>query len=428
MSHKIPFCFLILTLLSLTTFGQMPPPPQSGGWMDGWDNYDNSITPGLGPRVVNWDFTGVRDIDSIPPAYEHPRIYFDADGLPDLRNRLLNTVSGRAIMKQINAFCIVMQWGYNDGQLPDYNHNEDYAQDADGNRLIDNAGFWNSKGYYDKLVSQDPVVWDANATDKRKMLLSTVMAFEAFNCLIHQGQLDTITDTYYDDRAADLATAMAHWATLALADTTTPLDSTTYESIGGIHMALAYDLNYNAMTAAQQNIVRQALAAITPVYPLHGSFLDAPAVTSNWCGLNSFEIITNMAIEGETGYSPTLSERWFRAYHTFINYGFYESGAPWEGLGKNYMFATTAIAMARRGYSMLGHPHMRKFGNDYLTAIMQPFGYGFTSYDVWGGSGSDPVTGEYKFHSALIIMSLFRQLYFAKIMMMGIGKHRLTTP
>ncbi len=404
MIYKISFYLLIFTIITLPAFGQIAPPPQPGGWIDNWDNYDNSTTPGLGPRVVNWDFTGLRAIDSVPPAYEHPRIYFDADELPDLRNRLANTVSGRAIMKQIKAFTIVLHWGYNQGpdNLPDYNHNEDYAQDADGNRLIDNAGFWDCSSYYEKLIAQDPTVWDG-VDAKRKMLVATEMAFEAFDCLIHQGQYDTILNRHYDDRAADLGTAMAHWATLALNDTQNPLDSVQYQLVGGIHMALAYDLNYNAMTTTQQDVVREALATITPQYPLYGSFTNAPVTISNWCGLNSFEIITNFAIEGETGYQPTLTERWARAYHTFVNYGFYESGAPVEGLGKNYIFATTAIALARRGYSMLGHPHTRSYGQDFLMAIMQPFGYGFTTYDVWGGSGIDPVTGECKFHPADVV-------------------------
>ncbi len=89
-----------------------------------------------------------------------------------------------------------------------------------------------------------------------------------------------------------------------------------------------------------------------------------------------------------------------RALHTFINYGWYSSGAGYEGLGKNYQFVTTMIACAKRGYSVLGHPNVRAYGNQFLPAILQPFGKGFTSYDVWGGSGHDPVTGGYKFSAA----------------------------
>ncbi len=402
MIYKIPFCFLILTLLSLTAFGQMAPPLQPGGWIDGWDNYDNSITPGLGSRTVNWDFTGLRNIDDAPPAYEHPRIYFDADGLPDLRNRMANTLSGQAMTKQLQAFTALLYLGQSG-----YNQNATYARNADWNKWIDNSGKWDQSTYYLGLRDGNTNVWNTltseSAIKGQKMETATEMAFLAFDCLIHKDQTHPILNRPYNELAAELATAMANWATAALNDNDYPLNSDNYTHVGGIHMALCYDLNYNMMTTAQQDVVRQALAAITPSQPLHGAYLDAPAVTSNWCALNSFEIITNLAIEGETGYQPTLTERWFRAYHTFINYGFYESGAPMEGLGKNYMFVTTAIAMARRGYSMLGHPHMRDYGTKYLMAIMQPFGYGFTSYDVWGGSGEDPVTGEYKFHSSDVV-------------------------
>jgi len=46
-----------------------------------------------------------------------------------------------------------------------------------------------------------------------------------------------------------------------------------------------------------------------------------------------------------------------RAYWNFITYGWYKSGVPYEGMGKNYQFVTAMIAAAKRGYSLLGHPH-----------------------------------------------------------------------
>jgi hypothetical protein len=46
---------------------------------------------------------------------------------------------------------------------------------------------------------------------------------------------------------------------------------------------------------------------------------------------------------------------------------------------------------------LLGHPHFKAFGNNYLPALTQPFGYSFTGDDALGGSGINIQLGKYKF-------------------------------
>lgn len=370
--------------------------PQSGGFTYGWDNYDNSDSLGLGQRPVNWDFAGIREISHAPDSGIHPRIFFGPDEIVNIQNRLATTTSGQAVSKQIHAFTTLLNLGNN------YSHNAPYGKDAFGERYIDNQGFWNSNSYYEKLIAENPNAWDG-ADLKRKHLAATTMALEGFECLINAGKFDPDTDESYDDRMADLAKALTFWATLAIDDPEVNSTSNKYNNFGGIHSALAYDFAFNAMTETQRSVVRQALAKITPEVPRHGAYLPAFANQSNWSTLNSFEIIINLAIEYEPGYKPDLTERWMRAYHNFINYGWYESGAGYEGLGKNYQYVSTMIACAKRGYSLLGHPHVRAYGTQFLPAIMQPFGHGVTSYDVWGGSGHDAETGGYKFNSADVV-------------------------
>lgn len=388
--------FLVLSI-SLLTISIVAQVSQQGGFIEGWDNYDNSNETGLGTRVVNFDFTGMRSIDSIPAVGVHPRVYFGPSEIPDIQNRLANTTSGQLVARQIHAYTTLLHKGYVAGG---YNHNDSYAKDDFNNRWISNAGKWDSSSYYAKLIAEDPNAWDG-ADTKRKHITASIMALEAFECLIYAGTTDPDTGLDYDDRAMDLATAMAFWASQIIADPS--LNYTDFREFGTSHMALAYDMNYNSMTTAQQDLVRQALAQITPTGPRHGAWIEAYAAASNWAGLNSFEIIINLAIEGEPGYSAALTERWVRAYHNFINYGWYPSGAGLEGLGKNYMFITTGIALAKRGYSILGHPHVRAYATQFLPAITQPFGHSFTSYDVWGGSGYDDVIGGYKFSAADMI-------------------------
>ncbi len=371
---------------------------QAGGFTYNWANYDDSETNGFGAAsMVNFDFTGVRSISHAPPVGVHPRIFFNPEDIPAIKNRWENTPSGAAAFAQIHAYTMLLNLGYVSGG---YNHNSAYGRDAFGNKYIDNAGFWDGSGAYNLLVAEDATVWTTYSSINNRHRTACLMAMEALECLVYTGTNDPDTGEAYDDRAADLATAMAFWASLVIGDATVNPDGQNFNYFGGTHMALCYDLNYNAMTTAQRDVVRQALAQITPTVPRYGENLASYATASNWTTLNSFEIICNLAIEGEAGYKPDLTFHWMRTAYNFLNYGWYPSGAGLEGLGKNYQFVTTLVACAKRGYSLLGHPHVRAYGQDFLPAITQPFGHGFTSYDVWGGSGYDEEKGGYKFSAA----------------------------
>ncbi len=390
------FYLLFFTVLFTTSYSQQA---QKGGFTDQWSSYSNDDLIGLGNRIVNWDSTGLVDIVHAPAVGVHPRVYFGPSEIPDIVRRLDSTTSGNAIKKVIEAHCRLLHLKYISGG---YNQNASYAKDNDNNRLIDNAGAWNFGPFYDKLKVQDASVWTGIPIKSRHRTAS-LMAMEAFVCLLYPSYTDPVIGKTTSVRATELATAMNFWARLVLNDATLDPNGMDFNMLGGTHMALCYDFNYNNMTVSQRDTVRLALSKVIPEHPRHGGDLTSYANTSNWCTLNSFEIVMNLSIEGEPGYDSTLTREWMRAYHTFINYGWYPSGAGYEGLGKNYQYVTTMIVAAKRGYSLLGHPHVRAYGEKFLPAIMQPFGHGFTSYDVWGGSGYDAEKGQYKFSSADVV-------------------------
>jgi len=363
--------------------------PQAGGFDYAWDDYPASD---FGPVTINFDYTGVRVLEHSPDPGIHPRIYFNPSEVPDIQSRLTTTESGQEIMAQIHAYTTLLNLGYTAGG---YNHNSSYGLDAFGNRRIDNAGKWDSSDIYADLIAQVPTALDG-VDNKRRYLLGSVMALEAFECLMLEGETDPDTGLDYNTRASNLAIAMAYWAELVLGDP--DLNPENYNYFGGEQMALCYDINFNAMTTTQQDDVRSALAEIIRSEPRYGAETEFYATTSNWVGLNTFEILTNLAIEDEVGYNASLTHEYMRAYRKFLTYGFYEDGTPYEGMGKNYQFASVLVAMAKRGYSLLGHPYVRNYGNNFLTAITQPYGYSFTSTDVWGGSGWDVEVGGYKFN------------------------------
>lgn len=366
---------------------------QVGGFIYEWSSYTNDESTGLGPRIVNWDSTDLAPIVHAPAVGVHPRVYFGPSEMPDILNRLDNTASGNEAKATIHAYATLLHLGAS------YNQNASYALDPDGNRYISNSGAWNMEPYYTALKNHDPTVWDG-VPIKTRHRTAALMSLEAFMCLFYPSDNDPDVGLDYATRAADLADAMSFWASLSINDPNTNPNGQNFNNFGGTHMALCYDLNYNNLSVSQRDSIRQVLSQIIPDSPRHGGETTCYANTSNWSTLNSFEIIINLAMEGEPGYKPQLTTEWMRALHTFINYGWYPSGAGYEGLGKNYQFVTTLIACAKRGYGLLSHPHVRAYGEEFLPAIMQPFGAGFTSYDVWGGSGYDEERGMYKFNSS----------------------------
>ncbi len=383
--------FLLIIVVIFCCMNGYSQATQRGGFVYEWSSYSSDDYTGLGNRLVHWDSTDLVDIVHAPAIGVHPRVYFGPSEIPAIKQRLDSTLSGQAIKATIHAYTTLLHL------RGAYSQNQPYALDPDGNRYIENSGAWSMGAYYDKLKNRDPSVWNG-ASLKHRQRTATLMSLEAFMCLLYAGQTDPDVGISYQTRAQDLANAMHYWATLALADPN--LGPTTYNLVGGTHMAMCYDLNYNNLSLNQRDTIRMALSRTLPIVPRHGHNLACYANTSNWATLNGFEIITNLAIEGELGYQTQLTREWMRVAHNFITYGWYPSGAGYEGLGKNYMFVTTLIAMAKRGYSLLSHPHVRAYGEQFLPAITQPFGKGFTSYDVWGGSGHHPVWGQYKFNSS----------------------------
>lgn len=375
---------------------------QPGGYSYAWDNYTKDEFTGFGERQVNFDYTGVNTISHAPPVGVHPRLFFSPHDIPEMKNRLQNTESGIAVMKYIHAFTTLLHidfttWTGESG----YDVNADYAIDKDGNRLVGNVGHADTKIYYDRLIANDPTFYDdPDFSFTRRVSLSSQMAMEAFECLIHEGEFDSDTGKSYNDRAMDLAKAVTFWSSMIVDDPSILTQGLIFHYFHPVDMSLVYDLNYRVMTESQRSVVRQALALTLPEHnKIYGYGMSCYSTTSNFAPLLGYQILANLVIEGEEGYDPALTHSWLRSMYNFMTYGWNASGAGYEGLGKNYQFSTHLIAFAKRGYSLLGHPHVKSYGEDFLLGIMQPFGHAFSCNDSWGGSGPDDVTGGYKFNT-----------------------------
>jgi hypothetical protein len=355
---------------------------------------NNSIAPpnGIGPITYNllqMDTSGLRFIKHVPPAGVHPRIYCNPEDSMDIKWRLTNTASGRALAKYIHANTVLLQLG-----AGVFNGNANYNRDTLGVAIISNQGFSNVKPWYDSLALGDIGVLHnfSNLWGGASGRLAAQLAHEAFECWLYKGTIDRVTNTSYVVRAEKLARAITVWCTKALADNSNPLSFQNRDRIANLQMAMIYDFLYDQMTVAQRDTVRKALLAIAPTDISDLNLHNTPSytATSNWATFG-YEIMATLAVEDEVGYTPQHAvalQTYIRIVLNFLNYGIYEStGNMVEGLGKNQLNAALMVALAKRGYSMLGHPSIRAFATKFWPSIIQPFGYSMVGSDLLGGTG-----------------------------------------
>ena len=353
----------------------------------------------IGSRRPAFDFTGMRNIPAAPAAGVHPRVFTTTEERPALRRRLATTTSGQEVMAEIAAYTRLLTVGQ-----AGYVRTEPYAVDAWGNARLSNVGANDVSTSYAALLAYDwtasprpanplPVTSTGDPDTGKRDQLASILTLAAYEAWLYRGQPE------YDQRAADIARVMETWARLVVDDP--GYGASTAGWFGATHMALAYDFNYDVLTTAQRDLVRRGIIAGTWTPAMNYGFDAVPyATTSNWSTLNDFVPIQLMAVEGEAGAYPDSYFRDFiRTQYNFLTYGWYDSGAPNEGLGKNYQFLATQETFARRGYFLAGHPHVRAYVGNYLPAITQPFGNAFSESDDWGGTGRVDATGDWKFQA-----------------------------
>lgn len=366
-------------------------------------------------KELPFSYEGTRTFRHAPAPGIHPRIYFNPEEREDIIRRLKDTRVGKETARLMRAHAALVNLPYGSGG---YTKNKSYSKNEEGIEYISNPGMFNEYKLYNAISDPhapkgllDEYIGDGKKKELRRLIAG--LSCEAFECYLHAPDEKDIMPPYteatasaYKERAEKLARAMTYWAKkfLCCYETQPKKAAQRYGQLGGMHMAVLYDINYWAMTDAQRETVRKAIALTVPEKPIYGTECEPFTTTSNWTTLNFYEIIPNLAIEGEPGYRPEFTKEWVKVLYKFVNYGFYADGFPWEGLGKNYLMTGQLNALARRGYSFLGHPHVRNFTCFYLAQIAQPFGYAFIGDDLYGGTDggmatNNPEFGGYRFHS-----------------------------
>lgn len=151
--------------------------------------------------------------------------------------------------------------------------------------------------------------------------------------------------------------------------------------IVGKEVGFTYDWTAAVMTAEQHGKVRRLLTdAIKGKYTL-GWDLPSHWRTWNHIGHDDHIFINNLAIEGEEGYVPQITERTFETVRDYLTYGNSPVGGGKEGVGYHTsgqgQLGIQMLALANRGRNLWTHNHLRRAVDSWLVETMNPYGGGF---------------------------------------------------
>ena len=298
-----------------------------------------------------------------PPAGVHPRILFNPEDLPAIRQRSATTACGKLVMGNIRKH-LVQQIGTPNAPL-----RKAYDALANGDTSTDVAG-GNGRNY-----------------------IGYVVLYECFRCLLDD-------DAAGGKKAAAAVTTLAQIAQRGIEieaakekakanglpnDFRVVAQGPTYEGTLG----LMYDFTYNWMTDAQRTTVREAIARGSVGMTFIGTetLRSLNTNTSNWIPWSARMMFLCCAIEGEPGYDPAAYGRCVNAMTGFIGF-FFDTGEAYEGWGKNFMFMEHLAIMAKRGKDVVASTHLRAAFQNYFIHAMDPWGNAFTVCDSLGGTGS----------------------------------------
>lgn len=348
-----------------------------------------------GSREVTFDHMGVRRMQPAPPQGVHPRIFFGPDEVGDVRRRVRETRCGREAWKNILSWTAAIKGEYDDeadyakpdrwngsfqglhGRVPLYRL---------GVRVDREAGYVRSsraRAIYEGLA--------AGSAEEFPEFYWNVFPLEAFRCLIDDDAeaaeklaraIVTAVKIGQAKRAAERADRQAKKPDQPLPPPAQP--------VGGHQLAFCYDFLHDRLTSEQRRILHDELAEGSWSHDNYGTFNTAETARSNWATF-SYWLWPVLAIEGEPGCNDLKIRGIYRGWRNLLTYGWYASGATFEGEAKNQLGMDGVIAFARRTAAygvedLCGHPHLQAYARNFLPHSRNAMLTGFHLYDLLGTS------------------------------------------
>jgi hypothetical protein len=333
----------------------------------------------FGPRKVLFDMTGVKTPNQIPAPGIHPRIYCTPSDHDDIARRLKETECGREMWK--NLLC---QVNYMKGT---FDPKADYAQPNPYSGKKDRIDFGRLKsGNTQNAGKRYKALVQGDATQKTEGFWH-VFPLEAFRCWIENDQA----------AAKDLSSAVTTALKIEQANRAANpklMTGPLAQPIAGIHLGYTYDFLYNFLTPEQKKLLHDEIANGTWNHDNYGTFNEAVISRSNWATF-SYWLIPTLAIEGEPGFNDLKIRGMYRGWRNLMTYGWFPSGANFEGEAKNQLGGDGILAFALRSKdygidNLASHPNVRANVARFTPHSVIPTRDGFVKYDLLGGVHGKP--------------------------------------
>lgn len=334
----------------------------------------------IAPRLENF---AAERLGKVPAPGVHPRILVSPDQLPDLRRRLRETPTGRALHANLRA-------RLDDALRNPKNWGGDfYALLAAGDVPAARAMLTEKKGLPPALGHYQPWLY--------------ALVLESLDALLAEDaargtRAATAIATYSSLLAPDIERSLAG----PLADdvwrakTSGPLTGTQIsdqglrDGVGGHLLGYAYDFGHPYMTDAQRAVVRGVIARATAGKLWLGARLPHHFRNWNWIAVGLQQPLLALAIEGEDGYDPRVFRLGVEIARDYLTYGISAAGVSTEAVGYTQfglVWATPFFAAAaRRGENLIAHPHHRAMLDWYLHTGV-PARSGWSSHGDGGDTG-----------------------------------------
>ena len=366
-----------------------------------------------------------------PPPYVHPRIFFNAEELPELRRRLKTTRAGQARMRRLRNSLGHVPWVRGPHELPPEIRNlvserpeeeEVYTgplpsiSDSGAGMLPadSQAGSLRHEGIEadldeatDLTKKEEPkqeeeepkkhrldfyrpfTVVTAEGDFSSDLGQAATMVNEAFRCLF---DADTAGARKVIEVLVKSAQTQLRWLAQDFVRAKTNWQLAAHDIPGRYGNALLYDFLYPWMTEDERAIVREALSEAVGGRWCIGmySYPCGSTATGNWVVWLTGDLMINaLAIEGEDGFDQGVYEECVRVWKCLLNVGFFpRSGAPMEAIGKGLMSAEKLAPITRRGVPLLASQTAYRYASQFLLHTMLPQGGEFIRDDLHGGIGS----------------------------------------
>jgi len=321
---------------------------------------------------------------SPPEPYVHPRVLFNAEDLPAIRERLNQTVIGKKMMQSIRGRCLQLDADPSHWEAIPYGAVRKSDLRAEYlERGIDIGG--GRSGYHgpwlggmvDELASGKmpeglEEAWGKSHYGPPRHYLVHQMPYEAFRCLLDEDPdgagrigraLATLCRRFMGDPEIQKLAQGTEWQPI-------------YQRIHSQAIGLTYDFACNQMSEDDRDDVRKFIAMVTANKKiLPTQHLPAfPGNTTNWLIIHANMLPMVLAIEGEEGYDGLTYERIAEALKKWVYVTCGPLGAPFEGFNKSGYAPYWLPYLAKRGVPLCGTTYSKNVARKYNLHMMVPWG------------------------------------------------------